>query len=240
VPFGAEFTPAYTQAGFQVTQIAFASDWEDANGDILAAACRPATLLNYFHSETRGAYCAQGNSAGSGAIGYGLAWYGLGEQLKNVEFMVGPVFSNILDGCKVPEVPAVTVRPTNGRPFPDDPQYNLEKVRLSEWTGTACLPPTGSTEEDLDKEAAESIIQTGATLSYPSTSIAAWDCNNGLNGSAGQSYLFLQQVTTPWALTSLSGCSGAEGTMTGVTPQRVPAYTAITRDMIAKCIQPGK
>jgi hypothetical protein len=237
VPDGAEYATQYTQAGFVVTQIIFASDWEDG-GDLLAAACRPATVLDYFHSQTTaGAYCAQGISAGSGAIGYGLAWYGLSAELDNVELTVGPVFSNIVAGCEVPYAPPVTVIPTNGASFVDDPQYNIEWPSVSTWTATSCLPPGGSSAADLASEAAQSTIQPGALLNYPHTSIAAWDCNNGLNPSAAQSYLFLQQVTTPWALTSISGCTGAEGTSTGVTPQGVPADTATGDDMVAQCVK---
>jgi hypothetical protein len=235
VPAGADLAEKYTEAGFKETQITFASDWE-VDGNLLAAACRPATVLDYLHSQTKGAYCGQGISAGSGALGYGLAWYGLDADLDNVELTVGPVFSNIVEGCEVPYAPPVTVRPTNGVPFNDDPQYNLEWTSMSTWTSTACLPKGGSSEKDLAEEAAQSIIQTGATLSFPHTSLAAWDCNNGLNPSAAQSYLFLQKVTTPWALTSLSGCTGAEGTSTGVTPQGVPADTATADDMIAECV----
>ena len=237
VPAGGAFAPTYTKAGFQETQIVFSTDWEYGDDDILAAACRPATIMDYLHSGTGAAYCAQGDSAGSGAIGYGLAWYGLSDELDNVEFTVGPVFSNISMGCKVPYAPAVSVIPTDGEPFDDDPQYNIEYADMSKWTGTACLPGGGSSPEDLDKEAAQSIIQAGATLSYPFTNIAAWDCNNGLNPSAAQSYLFLQQVTTPWTLTSISGCTGPEGTSTGVTPQGIPAETATANDMIAHCIR---
>jgi hypothetical protein len=236
-PGGADLAQEYNDAGFALTQITFASDWEDG-GDLLAAACRPATLLDYFHARTSGAYCAQGVSAGSGAIAYGMAWYGLGPELNNVELTVGPVFSDIVQGCKVPDAPAITVRPTNGAPFLDKPQYNNEWPSVSSWTGTACLPKGESSAEGLEKEAEQSTVQAGATRSFPHTSIAAWDCNNGLNPSAAQSYLFLQQVTTPWTLTALTGCTGAEGTATGVTPQGVLAEVATAKDMIAKCVKP--
>ncbi len=236
-PGGADLAKKYNNAGLALTQITFVSDWEDG-GDLLASACRPATLLDYFHTQTTGAYCAQGVSAGSGAIAYGLAWYGLGRELNNVELTVGPVFSDIVQGCRVPYSPPVTVKPTNGSPFVDKPQYNNEWPSVGTWTGAACLPKGGSTAAELQKQSIQSIVQAGATLSFPQTSIAAWDCNNGLNPSAAQSYLFFQKVTTPWTLTSLSGCTGAEGTATGVTPQGVLAEVATSNDMITKCVKP--
>jgi hypothetical protein len=231
-PGGASSASEYTKAGFSFVQIAFTSDWE-GTGNILAGACRPATMLNYFRSQSTGAYCTNGTSAGSAAVAYGMSWYGL--QFDNVEFSVGPVFSDIKQGCEIPYASPVTVTPTNGLPFVDDPWYNLEASAVSKWTGTSCLPPGGSSESDLASEAAQSILQPGATLSFPQTSISAWDCDNALNPSAAQSYLFLQQVSTPWALTALSGCDGAEGTSTSVTPQGVSAQTAIQTDMLAQC-----
>ena len=234
---GDEYAQTYTAAGFSLIQIIFDSDWEAPGGNLLNSACRPSTLVDYFHRQTTGAYCAQGDSAGSGAIGYGMAWYGLAPELNNVEFTVGPVFSDVATGCKVPHAPAVKVIPTDGVSFMDNPWYNLEWRSVSSWTNTACLPPNGSSPADLTKESAQSILQSGATLSYPNTSIAAWDCNNGLNPSAAQSYLFLQQVTTPWTLTALSGCTGAEGVYTGVTPQGVSATVATADHMIAHCVK---
>jgi hypothetical protein len=237
LPSGAEFAPKYIAAGFEVTQLTFAADWED-DGNLLEAACRPATVLNYFHTQTTGAYCAQGVSAGTGAIAYGMSWYGLNNTFENVEFTVGPVFSNIGEGCEVPYASPVKVTPTNGTAFEDPPQYNHEWPSVGKWTGTECLPKHGSTQQELQAWAAQSILQSGATLSYPRTSIAAWDCNNGLNPSAAESYLFFQQVTTPWALTAITGCTGAEGTSTGTTPQGVLADTALADDMLAHCTVP--
>jgi hypothetical protein len=54
--------------------------WEDptngGGGNILAAACRPATFLNYINSSSirQKAMCAHGSSAGSAAIAYSMAW----------------------------------------------------------------------------------------------------------------------------------------------------------------------
>jgi len=88
----------YVNAGYQVVQIAWGSlipgqDWEDTlvTGlpNILAAACRPATFMNWVRNGNsgvgngiwgtyHGGMCAQGHSAGSGAIAYALAWYNAG------------------------------------------------------------------------------------------------------------------------------------------------------------------
>jgi hypothetical protein len=66
----------------------------------------PRNLLSYINSTAQfhasgTAMCAQGASAGSGGIGYGLTWYNTGSFLTNVELLSGPVFSNIQAGCQV-------------------------------------------------------------------------------------------------------------------------------------------
>lgn len=112
----------YATAGYAVVQTAWATDWEDTDDglgmtapppapSILNAACRPATFLNFIANSSQyrtsgKGMCAQGASAGSGAVAYSMAWYGLGSQLNNVELLSGPVFSNIEIGCQVGGSPA--------------------------------------------------------------------------------------------------------------------------------------
>lgn len=236
VPGGSSYASKYTKAGFALVQIAFTTSWQVVGGNLLTSVCRPATMLAYFETQNGAPYCAHGISAGSGAVAYSMSWYGV--QFDNVEFNSGPVFSNILEGCEVPYASPVTVNPTNGLPFVDNPQYNVESGSLSQWTGKKCLPKLGTTSTVADAAwVSQSIIQPTAQLSFPTTTISAWDCDNGLNPSAAQSYLFVSNLTTPWNLTRLSGCMGAEGTSPSVTPQGIPAATAIADDMIQQCVK---
>jgi hypothetical protein len=233
IPGGTNSSSQYLKAGLSVSQLAFATNWEFGSNNVMETACRPATLINYFYQPGM-RYGVQGISAGSGAVGYALAWYGLSSEITNAELIDGPVFSDISQGCEVPWVSAVTVTPTNGVPFTDNPQYNLESGFMSTATGMKCLPKIGSTTATEDSAwFSQSILASGATLAYPSTSVAAWVCDNGLNPSAAQSYLFLSQVVTPWTLTAISNCKGAEGVANGTTPQGVKGQTAIIADMIA-------
>jgi len=237
-PGGGPFS-GYVEAGFSIAQFAFGSPWEDG-GDILASACRPATMLDFFHSSHPGKpYCAQGASAGAAALGYALSWYGLETQLANVEMIVGPVLTNIQEGCEVPQIAPVTITPTNGLPFSDAPQFFAEAEMVSKWTGQQCLPSGGSSSSANGSWAAQSIFQTGALLNY-GTRLAGWGCDNGLNPSSAQSYLFFSEVTSPWTWTRLSDCTGAEGVSTAVTPQGVKGSIAITSDMLAQCVKPSK
>ena len=254
-PYGSETTtsrynPTYLRAGYQIVQTSWATDWEDTGisgaKDLKAAACRPATLLNYLHQKLyvgNGGMCAQGFSAGSGALGYGMAWYGMSDYLDKVELLSGPVFSDVEKGCAVPDFPAVTVC-ANGRfgcvgsPWIDAPQYVQAGAQLVEsWTGHACQQnKTSSTTNAIWK--AMSIVDgtTGPNFQYPKTAIAAWLCGNGLNNSAAEGDLFYQNLTRPsqvsaFSETRIDGCSGAEGVDAGTTPSKENGFVAITADM---------
>jgi hypothetical protein len=243
IAYGSSFQPRYTQAGLASIEVAWDTDWETAGApytaNVLNAACRSATLLNYFHSQqTQGAFCSQGLSAGSGALAYALSWYGLGSELDNVELLSGPVFSNITDGCKVPNnTPTVRIVPTDGQPWSDKIGYFTEAPSLTVWTGQECLPNTRTSDTAEDAWSAQSTVQPGATLNFPNTNLAGWECNNGLNPSAGQSYLFFSKVGTPYSLTAITNCSGAEGVTSGHTPQGVLGQTAIEDDMVNQCVR---
>ncbi|HVI07389.1 MAG TPA: hypothetical protein VND65_03745 [Candidatus Binatia bacterium] len=112
-------------------------DWEFTNSsllgnnplNILNAACRPATFLNWVRNGNSQAtvgkgiwaggiagqtgpwgMCAHGNSGGAGQVAYPLAWYGAGTggapkwgsgYLDKVVMENGPVFSDIEQGCEV-------------------------------------------------------------------------------------------------------------------------------------------
>jgi hypothetical protein len=231
---GPTFFQAYSKAGFSLAQFIFATDWEDG-GNILASACRPATMLNFLHATPSLPLCVQGASGGAGATAYALSWYGV--PIDNAELLSGPVFSEIELGCRTPHASPIAVKPTNGSPFDDNPFYDQESSQVAAWTGTSCLPKSNSTENNLASEGAQSIVQSGAVFSFPSTNLSGWVCNNGENPSAAQAYLWFSQVTTPWSLTSISNCEGAEGVGQGMTPQGTAGEQAITEDMLGKCIK---
>ena len=243
VPYGDSFYSQYAKSGLSSIEVAWNTDWELAGtpyaANILSAACRPATLIDYFHSQAaRGSFCAQGISAGSGQLAYSLGWYGLASELSNVELLSGPVFSDIADGCRVPNsTPTVRVVPTNGQPWSDPIAYVTEASGLSVWTGNQCLPKNGSSLAEEEAWNDQSEQQPGATVTFPNTNLSGWVCNNGLNPSAGQSYLFFSQVRTPYALTAITNCEGAEEVTSGYTPQGVLGQTAIENDMTNHCVR---
>jgi hypothetical protein len=121
---GSHYYAGQYVSNYTVVQFEWASPgWEQASpsgtypDSILAAACRPATLLNYFKNNSfihpsSAAMCAQGSSAGSAAISYSMSRYGA-TYLTNVELQSGPVLSEIDQGCST-SAPTLTLCNTTG------------------------------------------------------------------------------------------------------------------------------
>ncbi|MFZ0772015.1 MAG: hypothetical protein WCA49_23575 [Candidatus Sulfotelmatobacter sp.] len=144
-------TDAYFRAGYEVVQVVWGDDWElisdpinSGYGNIQAAACRPATAFNWifqnlfptvFNANNQAGMCALGDSAGSAAVAYSLAYYGAGSYLDNVELLSGPVLSDIEQGCQWgPRASPVTVC----SPTSPNQAYGCQLGGGSTWT----LSPT--------------------------------------------------------------------------------------------------
>jgi hypothetical protein len=249
---GRSYAETYLQAGYQIVQLAWETDWEDtgiAGGrSVKTAACRPATLLNYFHQtlyQGDGGMCAQGASAGSAGLAYTLAWYGGASYLDKVELLSGPVLSDIEQGCATPKTPATMVCPNgqqgcNGEEWQDKPQYvQGAQNAVTGWTGQSCQPKTQTAPTVNSAWKAMSIVDgtRNATFDYPQTAMAAWLCSNSVNNSAAEGQIFYQQFTTPtqtaaFSVTRIDNCGGSEGVEAGTTPQGENGFIAISSDMI--------
>jgi hypothetical protein len=231
------FQPTLVAAGWQVVKFIWASSWWNAatTPNLLMSACLPATLGNYFHTSvyTSGLFNALGNSAGSSAIGYWLAWYGGASLLHFVELMNGPVFSDISQGCQFPKAPNVTVIPTYGSPWSATVYYQGgDPSSLSTATGITCLNASGTTGTQNAAWLAQSITASGWISSYPNVTIASWVCNSNLNNSEGQAWIFFRAMTSPYRLTAVSGCTGPEDIADGTTPAGINGATAVLNDML--------
>lgn len=268
-----QFATKYAAAGYEVVQLQWDSDWEDSTSgnpdsphplNIQAAACRPATFLSHVYStfylplqaqEATAGMCAQGFSAGSGALGYALAWYGAATSaeyhLDKVDLLSGPVFSDIEQGCEVPIPPPQTVCEGSpsfcqmGSQAPWDGSVNyldspLNSVRA--WTGKkSCGGPKMTTLESDNDWVGQSIVNPPAapTLQYPDTVVTSWLCATGtLNNSLGQGWLFGQQVAGAnpgFSLYAVQNCPVAEAVYgAGATVpalQNESGFTAILNDM---------
>lgn len=210
MPYGdATGTPAapltmaqlYFSAGYEVVQLAWNAAWQGTNqgqlgilypGNIQAAACRPATFINWIYNNvylpiTQGIHgnpsagmCAQGASAGSAQIAYSMAYYGAGAWLDNVELISGPVLSDIAQGCQNPAPPDITMCPNNGTqaqqwgcPAPNQggASWTLSPTYLGayangvgNWTyDTSCASPNGTTQQSDLRWLAMSIVDQPGT-----------------------------------------------------------------------------
>lgn len=255
---GESYAEEYLENGFRVVQLAWDSAWELANTtpstSIKTAACRPATFLSFVFQNVHsgGGMCAQGDSGGSGAVAYSLAWYGAANFLDKVELLSGPVFGDIEQGCIVPNAPTSIVCPAgqlgcNGSPWPDSPAYvGGANILIDGWTDDpTCNGGQTTSQASNQRWKAMSIVDgtDDPSFSYPQTAMAGWLCSNVdtvQNNSAAEGEFFYEQFTSfrqtaGYSVTRIDHCEGTEGVSQGVTPQGVEGLTAISQDMIAGC-----
>jgi hypothetical protein len=261
-----DYMAAYSGAGFQSVAVVWDTMWESTGliPNLKSAACRPATLLNFFHQSLYrgGGMCAHGVSAGSAAVAYSLANYGSADYLDNVELLAGPVFSDISEGCNH-RSPKMTVcgsgcktgKPSEGG-WPDAPQYDGSASALVDHA-------SGSTGSNSCKSGTVSGAQLSAwknmsivdglgdsTFQYPQTGMAGWLCSNTSihcqgaacqNNSSAEGQIFYKNIsapTAPYAVYRVDHCIGEEGLNTGVLPppnQNLTGFAAISADMIKNC-----
>lgn len=260
-PFGdSSYAQTYLQQGYQVVYLAWDNDWEFTNGtsgnSIKAAACRPATFLQYVYQNLnpKGGMCAQGASAGSGAVAYSLAWYGASSYLDNVELLSGPVFSDIEQGCVVPNASTVEVCANgqygcDGAQWPDSPAYvNGDETQVSSWSGISGCSGRQTTTASGNAAWKQMSIVDGTdnpSFDYPQTAMAGWLCSNDnfvQNNSAAEGEFFYQQFTSPnqtgqYSVTRVNRCDGPEGVTEGQVPNGESGFEAISNDMLGACFQ---
>jgi len=267
-----QFAEDYYNRGYEVVMLAWKWDWELTSnpiphgtfGNIQAAACRPATFLNYVYnnpdlyaSGPDTGICAQGNSAGSAAVAYALTWYGAGDYLDNVELLNGPVFSRIDQGCEVPVAPDVSMCPEGqpgcvGWPLPTlqlTPEYiDGYEGGPRKWTGIPACAGNASTAPYNSVWNAMSIVSDSSTreqFSYPRTSMAGWVCATtkagvAMNNSGSQGELYYQQINDirqNYSVNAIYNCPAAEGVSAGgaVTETGQSGFSAIESDSFANC-----
>ena len=234
-PGGQHYLNAYLSYEFGIEQVAFTAGWE-ATGEtpnLKNAACRMATLLSYLQNQSAAyPFGIHAGSAGAGALGYALSWYGLAPQA--VELTSGPSFSDIELGCEIPKPAHLLILPTNGSSWVDALSYNEKntEANMQAWTGDPTCAGTGTTSGASDAAwKAMSIVSPGAQNYFPHTAISGWVCNNSTNNSASQTYEWFSQITSPWSLTAMTNCLGAENVDNATTPQGLTGLVAIPADM---------
>jgi hypothetical protein len=169
--------------------------------------------------------CAQGHSAGSGAMAYALAWYNAQSYLNDVVLTSGPVFADIEAGCQYPATPLfqnpVVVCPTGqhgciGTQWSDRVQYlnndgdNGTGFHSTAWgvasaTNSSSLgncnnwTGQGTSTSGYDQNwHTMSVTSSGASYNYPHTSLYAFLCATGQsqNNSAAEGQLFYKNFSS--------------------------------------------
>jgi hypothetical protein len=219
-PASFALTDAYFRAGYEVVQVAWMNAWEYAyanmtgkTGNIQVAACRPATVFywvyeNLFTSVHNGSntagMCALGDSAGSAAIAYSLAYYGADSYIDHVELLSGPVLSDIEQGCGVGmglgvNNPVTVCSPTSpnqgwgcqlggGGTWTLTPNFvSGTQSTLNNWTnepaqcaGNTTTGNPSNTDWLRESVVDQPLVSNGPTpkFTYSNTSMSAWLCRH--------------------------------------------------------------
>jgi hypothetical protein len=236
VPGMQNYAKSFHEAGYTIVTATLPS-WQNAGvgfaPNILAAACRPATLIHFIANGSQIALGAA--SAGSAAAAYALAWYGEASDIAVLEIGSGPVMSDLSQGCETPKAAEITVIPTNGASFTSTAYYNAGiPPQMTTFTGQTCLSKQNSTQQQIQNWLDMSILAPGWQAVYPTTQISAWLCATSQepNNSAGQGFLYLSQVGAQ--ITAMTGCTGSEDIDTALTPQGINGLTALVADLEAR------
>ena len=221
-----EMLQYYVAQNYGVVQVQWSAAWQATYNpwppaptpnvsNVQAAACRPATVLDYVYKNvyptitvngnSLAGMCAQGFSAGSAAIAYSLAYYGA--VLDNVELISGPVMSDIKQGCQIPAAPSITVCPAGqlGCQLGGGPSWTLPPTYVpngSEYVGAwtndlTCTSSYGTSPTSNADWLAQSIVDQGTgatpTFNYPNTGMTGWLCRsleNQRSNCSGSNYKY--------------------------------------------------
>lgn len=235
--FDSGFANTYLTDGYRVVQLAWASDWEDTGGvGLKSAACRPATVFKSVfttvHKGSRTAgFCGQGTSGGGAALAYSLVHYGIADYFDYVVIAAGPGVSRMDYGC---DKPLYTGPKLNLCPLLTDAPFTYtDGSKFNNWEGTTTCATRNPPQADIDKWAGDSLVSSGATYSYPKTSMSWFFCVTKPNNSTGQGKFLIDQVLprTPADVNCYSGICTGEAVW-----QDAGAFDTTHSEMLSKCV----
>jgi hypothetical protein len=228
-------------AGFNTVQIAFGgpfnnngtpNGWLTGPGGVRRLACRYATVAqwvyqNVHQSNTSAPFCATGNSAGSAAITYSVAHYGLDSIFAFIEPTSGPPLARLDYGC-IGNGVSLQTPCGQGIKSPTFAPGDAEIVDPA-YSAPICSQSSGGVTTYQAQLLSDSVDGPGATYSYPQTAV-----NIMFGGQDGT-------VAVPQALEWFSQVSSSKSGPVCVedAPHEMPsvldAATEIAADMISMC-----
>lgn len=236
------FPDTYLGDGFNVVQVAWASDWADAGGaGVKSAACRPATVFQYAFQVVHGSskltgFCGQGISGGGAALGYSLAHYGLSEEFDYVVIAAGPGVSRMDYGC---DPPLYAGQPRNLCPLLVDAPFAYSPgaaARTDGWENTTTCGDANPSPGDISIWTRDSLVSAGANYTYPKTAMSWFFCvtPSSLNESTGQGTFLIDRVTPkndPPDVNCYSGVCQGEAVW-----QDQNAFNTTVSEMLSQCV----
>jgi hypothetical protein len=206
--------------------------WPDS-GSFKVAACREATFLNfmytnYYQTNTNNTatagMCVHAQSAAAGALALAMTYYGAGSYIDKADFVSGPQYGNLVQGC-VPNQPESSVcAPVNGKTpngcnvyagsFSEYPDYHTGSAsNISRELGQN--PPCDDTSHNYTAADITTLTDTSlidglsdASYTYPQTAVAAYECDDDIdfnNPTSLQGWYWLSQMST--ASQTAGGCN---------------------------------
>jgi hypothetical protein len=220
LPGGATYLNPLRELGYSTAAFAWPSTgWQDGVGNLIQAACRPATLFNYIANG--GSIFVIAASGGAGAAAFCISWY-QGCPIVNNAFTSGPVYSNVGLGCEMPKAANATIYPSDGDSWSGTLYYNAGvPSNMTEFTGLPCQQKGGTSQSDYDSWLDnDSILAPGAVFPYIPVYAQLCATSQEENNSAAQAYLWLSQMGA-W-IVAMNGCQGSENTTLALTPDSPP------------------
>jgi hypothetical protein len=214
--------------GYQTVQFAWDTTWQMGSpaGSLKAAGCRVATFLNFAYTQfyqtnasnsATAGMCAHSQSGGGGGLAFALTYYGASSFLDKAVFVSGPQYGDLVQGCWVPNYPAVNVCASQNATYPmgcnsmagswnTTPTYvrgQAANLGLELANNPSCNNPRHKyIATDLANLTANSLVDgaADASFNYPQTAITAWECDDDSfwqNPTDAQGWIYLSQFTNP-------------------------------------------
>jgi hypothetical protein len=236
------FADTYVGDGFNVVQLAWASDWASANGaGVKSAACRPASIFQYAFNvvqqqSRKTGFCGQGFSGGGAALAYALSEYGMSDDFDYVVIAAGPGVARMDYGC---DPSLYSGAPRDLCPLLRNAPFAYPSTigsQVDGWEDTTNCAKHDPLPADINRWADDSIVSDGAMFNYPQTDMSWFFCvaPGTLNESTGQGSFLIDKVVPQNAPPDVNCYSDTcQGEDVWTNPA---AFSATVNEMLGLCV----